>query len=518
VAARLTARKIGLVLAFAVPLLVYGLTLAPGLTWAHHGADGGDLITAAHTLGVPHPPGYPTFTLLAWLFTRLPLNSVAWRVNLLSAVSTAAAAALIYWTVIRLSTRQTPGDPDQATQTPVLFAGLGAAWSYAFAPLVWSQALIAEVYALAGLWTALILYLTIRPSSSPKRPLSAFTLGLLWSLGLGVHLTLIFLAPVVIQSFRGRRSVVGGRPVAVAVLGFLAGLLVWLYLPLRAGRGGVTWGQPTTLDGFWWMISGALYRDYVFALPISALGERLAAWAQTWSSGLGLIGVGLALWGMIGSSGYWRRSGPGFNSQGWRAASGLSFVAFNLYALGYHTTDSVVYLVPGFVIGGLWLGVGAAGLFHRIRKWGNVKLNLQQTLLPADTRRRWRPGGWTLLMLAIALAPPIWTLARNTTALDLSDDRNAENFGHAVMNEAPAGSVLLTGTDRQTFALWYYQRVEGLRPDVAVVDEGLWGFDWYRAGLGWDQTNTRTTTLLGAERPQCRVRREAYPEWLDCQD
>ncbi|MGD9101843.1 MAG: DUF2723 domain-containing protein, partial [Anaerolineae bacterium] len=63
-------------------MLVYGLTLAPGLTWAHYGADGGDLVTAAHTLGVPHPPGYPTYTLLAWLFTRLSLGNVAWRVNL----------------------------------------------------------------------------------------------------------------------------------------------------------------------------------------------------------------------------------------------------------------------------------------------------------------------------------------------------------------------------------------------------------------------------------------------------
>jgi hypothetical protein len=279
------------------------------------------------------------------------------------------------------------------------------------------------------------------------------------------------------------------------------------------------------------MISGALYRDYVFALPISALGERLAAWAQTWGSGLGLTGLGLALWGVAGPTGYRRRSGPGFNLQGWRAATGLSFVTLNLYALGYHTSDSVVYLMPEFVIGSLWLGVGAAHLFNRIRERGNAKLN--QTLPPADTTVRptdltsnaaqdtgwrWRPSGLALLMLAIALAPPIWTLARNTTALDLSDDRNAEDFGYAVMDEAPVGAVLLTGTDRQTFALWYYQRVEGLRPDVAVVDEGLWGFDWYRAGLGWNQTDARMTTLPGDERPQCRVRREAYPGWLDCQD
>ena len=45
-------------------LALYARTLAPGLTWAHHGADGGDLLAAALTHGVPHPSGYPAYQLL----------------------------------------------------------------------------------------------------------------------------------------------------------------------------------------------------------------------------------------------------------------------------------------------------------------------------------------------------------------------------------------------------------------------------------------------------------------------
>ena len=48
----------------AVALLpIYLTTLAPGLTWANDGADGGDLVTAAATLGVAHPTGYPLYRL-----------------------------------------------------------------------------------------------------------------------------------------------------------------------------------------------------------------------------------------------------------------------------------------------------------------------------------------------------------------------------------------------------------------------------------------------------------------------
>src|SRR3972149_1070758 len=91
---------------FSLPMLVYYLTLAPNLTWAHGGHDGGDLIVAAYTLGVSHPPGYPAYTLLAHLFTLLPWGSVAFRVNLLSAVGAALAAGSVALAVLALSARE----------------------------------------------------------------------------------------------------------------------------------------------------------------------------------------------------------------------------------------------------------------------------------------------------------------------------------------------------------------------------------------------------------------------------
>ena len=51
-------------LAGLAALVLYARTLAPGLTWAHHAADGGDLLAAALVGGVPHPSGYPTYQLL----------------------------------------------------------------------------------------------------------------------------------------------------------------------------------------------------------------------------------------------------------------------------------------------------------------------------------------------------------------------------------------------------------------------------------------------------------------------
>lgn len=517
-------RRASLALAFALPFFVYLLTLAPDLTWAHYGADGGDLVTAAYTLGIPHPPGYPTYTLLAWLFTHLPSGNVAWRVNLLSAISTAAAAVLIHWIVVRIfigAARTGPqGTTGDVRDRPALIAGLGAALSYAFAPLVWSQALISEVYGLAGLWTALILWLAVLPPGRHEgatrrgqgaRPPArmgvclgwwrgtaglSFAMGLVWSLGLGIHFTLIFLAPVIVWMVLRRSSSIFCR-LSFTVLGFLIGLLVWLYLPLRAGRGGVTWGRPATLDGFWWMVSGALYRDYLFALPLSALGGRLAAWTETWRGAVGLSGAGLATLGVVWLAGRWRS---------WLVVTGLSFALVNLYALGYNTADSVVYLAAACVFVSIWLGVGLAKLLTRVQRWG-------------------RKDPWSaLLMLTLALATPAWVLVRNGAALNLSGDRNVQRFCQAVDREAPPRAILLSTTDRQTFSLWYCRQVQGLRPDVAVVDEGLMAFEWYRDRLQqtqpdlWsNQSVVSGPDALTDERPHCRIHREVQTGWLDCQ-
>src|SRR5687767_5453946 len=74
---------------FAVALALYVFTLCPTV-WV---GDSGELIAAAWTNGVPHPTGYPLWLILAKGFaTIVPFGSVAWRMNLFSALCAAGAA------------------------------------------------------------------------------------------------------------------------------------------------------------------------------------------------------------------------------------------------------------------------------------------------------------------------------------------------------------------------------------------------------------------------------------------
>ncbi len=180
----------GLLVALAA-LLVYRLTLAPSISWAHHGGDGGDLIAASYHLGVPHPPGYPLYVLIGYLFGRMEClgGDVAFRFNLLSAVCAAGAAGLVTVVITRRS--------------GVLAGWLGGL-TFAFGPILWSQATITEVYALNALLLGALLL-----SLFAGRP-RWLVVGWLWGLAWTTHLTSVLFFPLIIWALRrepaGRRK------------------------------------------------------------------------------------------------------------------------------------------------------------------------------------------------------------------------------------------------------------------------------------------------------------------------
>jgi hypothetical protein len=81
---------------FLAALGVYGWTVAPTVTLV----DSGELITAARTLGVAHPPGFPLYVLLAHLASIVPIGSIAARVNFASALFGACAALFVTLAVL----------------------------------------------------------------------------------------------------------------------------------------------------------------------------------------------------------------------------------------------------------------------------------------------------------------------------------------------------------------------------------------------------------------------------------
>jgi hypothetical protein len=83
---------------FAIVWVIYYVCLAPEVTLE----DSGELCTASYYAGIPHPPGYPFWTIYTWLWTVLvPFKNIAWRVALAEASTAAMAAGVLGFMVSR---------------------------------------------------------------------------------------------------------------------------------------------------------------------------------------------------------------------------------------------------------------------------------------------------------------------------------------------------------------------------------------------------------------------------------
>ena len=158
--------------------IVYLFTLGPSVGLE----DSGELATAAAHLGVPHPPGYPFWTLCSWVFCKLfffvtymGYPNPAWCVSLCSAFFGALAAGFTAMLICR-------SGRDFVSNDVVSFAGgVAGAFTFALSPVEWSQSTIVEVYSLNAfflMWVFLLSYRWMRKPSDKILFLTAFVFGL----------------------------------------------------------------------------------------------------------------------------------------------------------------------------------------------------------------------------------------------------------------------------------------------------------------------------------------------------
>ena len=150
-------RRIDWLTFFITTLLVwvgYYWTLSPDLSLE----DSGELAVASLYAGIPHPPGYPVWTIYTWLWAKLlPVGNIAWRVALGEATAGALACGLLGLLVSRGSSMLMEGITQLKEITGkwenaiCLVAGFVAGLLLGFNGYMWSQSVIVEVYSFSML-------------------------------------------------------------------------------------------------------------------------------------------------------------------------------------------------------------------------------------------------------------------------------------------------------------------------------------------------------------------------------
>jgi hypothetical protein len=438
---------------------LYIVTLAPSVVTIFD--DSLEFQLAPYLLAIPHPTGYPLYALLGWLFTRLPIGDVAYRMNLLSAAAAALTVGLAYLCTVALL-RQRPA----LTRRWAAMVGAGAgAVVLAVSPVFWSQATIAEVYPLnlALVGVLLLSLLTLAADAVPGDWLSRswmprlVVMALLFGLGLAHHRTIVLLAPVLIWGIwqawpahgdgdeGGKGKTSGGIWWLLVLAALLLPLLLYLYLPLRAHVGSLDGAYENTPAGFLHYVTGSGYGGFIFDNPF-ALDRGVMFYPRLfwWQFGaLGLIVGGFGLFVMLVMQ---RRGG---------AATLLAFALYSGFNLFYRVADIEVFFLPSFLIWAIWLGVGTAWL-------------LQQS---SDLARRYRVWGWAPVVVIVLLlvAQPGYYVVRDWEQRDRSNDWQVYDYGRDMLSQPLVAGAAIVGIRGEMTLLRYFQETKGLRRDIVSV-------------------------------------------------
>jgi hypothetical protein len=447
------------VAALAVVLTVYAVTASRSVGFI----DSGELSTVACTLGIAHPTGYPLFTLLGWLFSRLPIASEEIiRLNLFASVLTWAGMAVFYAnarSLIRLS-RRNNRDDSRREQWDSL-AAAGGTLMTAFSKTVWSQAVAIEVYALHILFVNAVLFLflralTFRREGDPRETRTWLLFGFMTGLSFTNHMTTIMLAPGLIIGYFLARGVNRSafRLIGRMTLPFLLGLSVYLYLPVRGRMGPVhSWGDPVTLERFLWHVSGKQYSVWIFSSFDSAFRQ-----CASFVSGLPgeFAGVGI-LFGLVGLVDLWRRN------RNLAITTVLLFVVTVGYASNYDIHDIDSYFLLAYLSLGLWAAVGINGILAAVSRLSGIM--------------RWMA---VCAVVAASAAPLVYHAAR----VNMSGHYVVEDYTRTMFASLePRAMVLSFQWDSWVSASYYYQTIRGVRPDVVVIDKELLRRSWYLTEL-----------------------------------
>ena len=399
--------------------------------------DAGEFAAAAAAWGVPHAPGYATWTVLAKaLGTALPMGNWAYRANLFSALCMAAALVLLCDALRRW------GASRCARMGAIVLLGLTPLWR--------EQSAVAEAFAPLALSGAGLLWLVAAAGDRLLLPGPATALGLVFGLGLGAHQTLVLVLPALLVAGLGKKGQ-WAPALACAAFGTALGFATHLAIPLRALKSPpVDWGHATTPDAFWRLL---LRRDYgTFALTVEGarrfaapeMLEQLRRILRAVINAFGPAGVVVVAAGALG----WSRGGLKLKSgvaAAWLLTAGPLFLF--LGRPGFDAQTSCVlerfYLLPllGLVP---FLASGLALVGARVRAFCLV----------------------VSMIAALSMLPKAVSSSRRTDFLSY-------DYGRAILRALPNGAVLvMDGGDDTFYSLAFLSVASGLRPDVELRDRG----------------------------------------------
>jgi hypothetical protein len=448
----------------ALALLLYVPTLLPDVgTW-----DTAEFQAIGPVLGIAHPTGYPTYTLLAWLASVVlqPFGNEAYRADLLSALLMAGAAALLAMRIVQ-ATRRWP-------------LGVLGGVLFVLTPLAWRLSTRADAHVLHVFLAMLLLVLLASWAAGQRRGEARagggwlLAAAVVFGLALGNHALTLLLAPGVaayVLLVAPRILWQRWRLVLACAAAMLATTaLVYAYLPLRSSMDPpLDYADPETWGAFWYVVLGQQFQG-AYGGPPSVTDLLAGAW-DTVVANLGALAVLVPAGAILGALRHPRLL----------ALTGLWFVCTGFFALRYANADIERYYLVPLAVAAIWVALAVDVAWDALlgllegRRRAAPDPGSGGLATTAGSGVRVRPRRLLAVVLPWALvAVLLGTALSALPARRRAADASGETFGRAWLEAAFAAiepdAAVMSWWSFST-PLWYGRWVEGRRDDIVIVDD-----------------------------------------------
>ena len=380
-------------------LALYARTLLPHLGGTE---DTAKFQYLGYVLGTGHSPGYPLYALVSHAFSYLPVGSLAYRMNLMSACFGAVAAALMY-----LVLRHFRAHPLTCAAVALAFAS---------GRFFWKNAVIAEVYTL-GVALAVAAVVKVLDWQGSRRDRDLYWAVGWAALALGNHLTILAIAPAlalyVVLTDPGRVRL---RVVAVSAGLVALGMAQYSYIWIRTLQGGVQIeARARNLEELIAVLTARQFASGILAFDYSELFfERIPEFAQLFLAELGPIALPFAALGLLLLILRRPREAVLFVA----GALGVSFLSLNIAG-----ADDEAMLLSAFAL-----------------TWPVVEIGLEGARSGLDRRLGGRAG---VALLGAVLLLPAAQMARNYQLNDQSAGTFESRYFRALFDQVPAPAAFV---------------------------------------------------------------------------
>ncbi len=430
---------------FVIVVSLYIHHLSPSV----YGGDVGDLVTAITVLGVPHPPGYPLYTLLGILFNALPFNEPpAWKIGLISAIAAAGAVVVLYLIVTNLLKSK--------------LLGIIAALTLGFYYLFWLYAEVAELFALNYLISLTLIYLGILYYTKKKK-LYLYLLSFFLGITLTHHHFSILLFPSIgiIVLATDWRIIKKPKLLLKCFLLFALGLLPYLYVPLAASDSPpINWNNASTLNNFLHLV---LRKDYSINVntdvDFTMRFLSLKAYALDVLFQLTPAVVGLSFLGMVA------------------LLLKRKFILFFYFFLAFFFSGPFFFVYSSTQIQSVFTqsvverfyGVSVVFLILFFPFGITFLLDLVTKVFTAVSTKK-RIVYYRYIFLGVFLIIPILLFKSNFSKTDLHAVWMGDYLGYDILASVPKKSVVFLANDTTLFNSLYMKYSLGMREDVEIVN------------------------------------------------